>query len=506
MIELSAWEEPAPFDRHTDKPQNALEQEIFEVQVQLDRLSRKQTQLKRELNERFCPVLQLPPEITTEIFNECYPSGVWIESNNSDFSTPFILGQVCGIWRTLAKSTSSIWCTISFDVVTTKVEFCQEWLARSRDSPLYVRLTHSPSSIAQPGIVTQQFLRCLVQSSERWRKIDFNLPESFFPHFSPVEGRIPQLTSISLVDQIFLGFHKIRAFSTAPQLRDLQLHSVCMPTFLNFNLPINQLTTLLLTSISSTACLEVLHDLPQLIHCIFKSVAMEDPWSLTKSTLAPRLESLAIYTLKPTGSHTLRLFFDNLTSPMLNNLTVDMEAQTSESLPHRSIISFIDRSSCKLERLTIHASIGGQELYDCLSETPSLIEFTQRIPPPASLDELLWILDPPHQWNVAAQNCLLPNLQKFRLYSTKWQIDFDDLVVLLCSRREKAIHNEVEVAQLDHVDIKIPCSSKRIRDGDAVSQLRDLREGGMCISISCNCYPELSSLFLPRCKFLTHDS
>lgn len=171
---------PRTSDR-SDKAQQTLKDEISSVQLQLEDMSQRHARLKRELNDRFCPILQLPPDISTEIFSERHPEGIW----ENIWYSPFTLGQVCGNWRTIAKSSPEIWCTISFEIKTTKLELCQEWLVRSGNHPLAIRLIVHPGGFPYDP-ATIQIMETLTRTSERWRKIGFILPHHNLGLLSPI--------------------------------------------------------------------------------------------------------------------------------------------------------------------------------------------------------------------------------------------------------------------------------------------------------------------------------
>ncbi|KAJ6608263.1 hypothetical protein B0H10DRAFT_1711402, partial [Mycena sp. CBHHK59/15] len=52
------------------------------------------------------PVLSLPPEITSEIFIHCLPSGFLKPSTRK---APLLFTQICHRWRLIALETPELW-------------------------------------------------------------------------------------------------------------------------------------------------------------------------------------------------------------------------------------------------------------------------------------------------------------------------------------------------------------------------------------------------------------
>lgn len=232
--------------------------------------------------------------------------------------------------------------------------------------------------------------------------------------------------------------------------------------------------------------MKVLASLPQLIHCTLKAVVPTG--ALQRSlVLAPRLESLSLHTIGSQGSDATYHVLDHITAPALLNLTLDFKQDFHRALQHTRIISFIQRSSCKLEGLSIHGVIRRQELLEILCKVPSLVEF--------AIDFTnSFLLYPTLDWSFNdISGICLPGLQVLRFSARQAEIiNFNELVTLLESRRERSVYNGVDIAQLQVANIEVPCGTRV--PGSAVKPLQNLRASGMELSMSCSGCPHPQTL------------
>src|ERR1700733_8226023 len=90
-----------------EDPRHVLESELWQVDHQLDQLLQKRRILRRTLNDRFCPVLQLPVEVSTEIFMH------YLRKTDKRVTTQFELGRICQAWRDHVWSTPKLWSLVA---------------------------------------------------------------------------------------------------------------------------------------------------------------------------------------------------------------------------------------------------------------------------------------------------------------------------------------------------------------------------------------------------------
>lgn len=192
-----------------------LEMEISHVKTYLAQIIRKRAPLKQDINNVFSPIIRLPLELSSEIF-----LAACLTNDCRDNINPLFLGSVCKQWRELIWSMPQLWTTLSTRVDKRSdqhISLLREWLARSGQHPLSIRLRHSSerqdansdygflegrvseSSGANPKTYASAALavpRIIASVSERWCHIDFVFPEAYYQAFHLVKNRLPLLTSI----------------------------------------------------------------------------------------------------------------------------------------------------------------------------------------------------------------------------------------------------------------------------------------------------------------------
>jgi hypothetical protein len=158
----------------------ALESEIMNVDVLPRELVLKLIHLKRNINACSSPVLQLPPEITSEIFFAYISDNVRdaVDTWQLQFRSPLIFGTVCSSWRELAWSTPGLWSSLKLDL-TMKADstLVDQWLLRSGTTTLLSMHAsfYEPYNIPNPHVMA--IMDVIARYSERWSHIAFELPQ-----------------------------------------------------------------------------------------------------------------------------------------------------------------------------------------------------------------------------------------------------------------------------------------------------------------------------------------
>jgi hypothetical protein len=462
-----------------DDPRRQLEEtelEIVRMKAVLDRLAekraalkKKRTSLKKLVNDRYCPILRFPPELTTEIFMNCFPSmGSLIIPKDS--KSPFDLGQICRTWREFVRSTPALWCRVFVDLSLLKnVALVDEWLLKSGHLPLSIYLTcdlassgryysHRRSTLA--GVMD-----AVVRLSHRWHAIDLCLSASCLAPFQlpDLENRVPQLVSVSLRSRdstLSTQGQPIRMFSIAPQLRNVELSGLLLEKVV---LPMHHVTQFSLSFNSIRECLNVI-DSPRLTRGVFTNILKVDSTALN-AVSAPHLESLTLQSVYAL-TELLRL----LTCPALRELVI-MAPMVSLS----NLASLIARSSCSLERLSLTGDrIERSELFKCLRLSPTLVELS--LSSKNLGDEIMQLIDP-HP-DCGSSPCLLPNLEVME-YVGSFSVDGLKLGAMLLSRQGACANGEV--SHLRRVSLQ---TKAYIRPGiRAMAQYRQLTTAGMDLSV-----------------------
>ncbi|KAF7348466.1 F-box domain-containing protein [Mycena venus] len=199
-----------------------------------------------------CPVLDLPVEITTEIFSN------YVEKFHDILRTdtgPLILASVCTTWREICLSTVSLWASVllsyKFNAGKAHLRFLESWLSRVESYPLDLSIWKAEATL----------ITFLSRYSFQWRTLTFRLQSSnaIFP--KDKIGKIPSLTKLEIFGSSpAAGSAKLTAFSEAPSLRELLLSHTSLD---DISLPWIQLTRLSMDG-NLVDCMKILDETPNL--------------------------------------------------------------------------------------------------------------------------------------------------------------------------------------------------------------------------------------------------
>ncbi|KAJ7271168.1 hypothetical protein C8J57DRAFT_1603610 [Mycena rebaudengoi] len=326
-----------------------------------------------------CPVLTLPPEITSEIFIHCrsYPAVPSLDN------APIVFTRVCGAWRHVAISTPKLWDSMWLAPSTGcnidhYIYMLDMWFSRAVEQPLYLKLDPALGDTE----AQLKWARCIPSLLERHSRqlktliINFRLVER--PQFSPAIS-FPRLENLEIITSLssrasgapsITAWKDTTAWKNTPALRHVSLFGFSPADFF---LPWGNLTSIQCGSISLHECLALLRETPSLLKFTLqglKSTTATDPESMI--TL-PLLRSLEIWY---NGLAILR----HITLPLLEILNLGRADFTPAHSPQ--LLELISRSRCELPELAI--AIGGsyplfidpaiQLLYDLSSLTTLRVE------------------------------------------------------------------------------------------------------------------------------------
>jgi hypothetical protein len=433
--------------------------EIARVEALLKELVLKQTLLKNKINYHSSPLLRIPSDITSQIF-EAYlrekkgtddKEIMHVEDDSRNaLITPLFLGSVCSAWRELAWSMPWMWSSITMvlrDPLPTCANLVAEWLSRSGQCALTVRV--SCVTLSKNSEVVMSILGCF---SERWRHITFDLPSSSYDGLCSVQGRLPLLESMSVKIKGWMKRDTFQMFSVAPQLKVVHCDSEHPRRFM---LPIAQLTSLSGYHCDITHCLDVLEVSSQLVLASFIISPSQTLGTMSLALnphqiVAPRLQSLEVDLING-GSFRGSMLLDNLTLPDVRELSFRAGLwQESQFFEPSNFSSFILRSACPLRSLSIfNNQLDDDDLFQYMQVMPSLEELT--IDGTVEITEqTIRNLTP----NIPSDLPLLPNLQTLFIRSPELTVNLVELHSMLCPRRERAdASSGRRVARLQSVTI-----------------------------------------------------
>ncbi|KAJ7122991.1 hypothetical protein C8R44DRAFT_876181 [Mycena epipterygia] len=323
-----------------------LRHRLAELDAQISILEEERETIRRKMRRISYPVLELPPELTSEIFLLCLPD---LPSDPSPLEAPLLLLEICTAWREIALRTPALWASFNLrDILYGKTLAFQgemggkrllDWLRRAGSAPLDLKIRHadpqpgtSPESHVTPPPATNMFLE-LCKRAPQWHDVDLTIP---FQDLAleciklALEGKLNTLKRLSLHVWERGSPLSITVFSQAPNLQQVSLTRLRLD---NIILPWTQLTSLTITAgFSLQDCVQVLQLSPRLTFCRFDSVTGE----LDNQTLLSPLPNLqSLYFDCEHSVQILRV----LTLPGLTNLGLPCSLEDDE------LVRFLSRSS-----------------------------------------------------------------------------------------------------------------------------------------------------------------
>jgi len=249
-------------------------------------------------------ILQLPPEILSEIFATCLSSNISNERSRHCMS-PLIFGKVCRSWREIAWSVPILWTLLQVDlnkVTDFHAILANEWLLRSKGRPLALSVAwewQGSKPFSENACIT--IMGAIARYSHQWQEIEFQLPYFCLDILDCVQNHLPILRfiNISIYSQGGMEYFggERRMFSAAPQLRVVLIGGTYLDTIL---LPMGQLTSLSICCGDVDQCLEMLQQSPQVIHCAFQNICISNGVPSPVHVHASQLEVLEFMYLNPT--------------------------------------------------------------------------------------------------------------------------------------------------------------------------------------------------------------
>ena len=440
--------------------------------------------LKRKINQFHSPIIrQLPPDVTSTIFEFCLPDFEDVQLARS--SLPLSLGAICTYWREIAWSTPTLWCSLVVDVIPSKrdwqVTIVQEWLARSGQLPLSIRIRAFSHTVKACKPAVAALADSLNQYSARWSDFGLHIPQSLYRCFHATYA--PILKSIRFYPREDRYNPRTDFFRiNCPRLQRVWL-SRCSPSLVNIQW--DNLTHLYLDRMRLRNCLLILRKtLPQLV---FLSFSRSEGIELPGEPVVTSLRSLRVDRI---GSSDIMLL-NTLLCPHMEELSLGLLYSHYPLL--NPIISLVERSSCSLQIFTVHF-FGYYRTLDA-----NLMRLLQSTP---SLKKLSIIAHNAYQatehgrWNISTlvarvlwsqkaicQARFLPKLEILEYTGQLWNHPRRGNQPFLPSPTNNAVQGSLRLIKLDlyrasHIPVDIfPFFMSLIKRGitvDICSQLRDI--------------------------------
>ncbi|KAJ7086298.1 hypothetical protein C8R43DRAFT_311883 [Mycena crocata] len=316
-----------------------VEAQILELEQTLDLLRRERAFIKGRLDIYRYPVLSLPNEIISEIFEQFLPAYPGRPPMTGLFS-PTLLTHICRGWREIALTTPSLWRAIQYsrDLYDAHgVHMLQSWLVRSRSCPISIKIGEVPYG------VQEDLLKLLLSHCSRWEYLDLCINFRNLLH-TIVLGATPLLRKLDL--RTFRPSSSPLSLMNAPLLRTVSMNDNATD---NIILPWANLTSLTLRAVYPHECTPILLLTCSLVHCELR-LFLDDSTAIQPEVQLSSLESLTLIEQgEEDGEETE--YLGTFTVPRLRKLQVQESYIGTD--PITALASFIAKSGCKLQEVSI---------------------------------------------------------------------------------------------------------------------------------------------------------
>ncbi|KAJ6535723.1 hypothetical protein B0H19DRAFT_1271446 [Mycena capillaripes] len=405
-----------------------IDAEMADLHARFAHLATERKPIVEALRSVIYPVLNLPAEITAEIFMQ-YVTSAQIGGHDPNIPHapgwvapcgPLLLASVCRAWRDIALALRPIWSKIhivtSANAMGTTEKLLQCLLPRTGNHPLRVSLCASSDAL---------LLAFLAPYFHQMQSLLFCVDApTTFPN-DLIRGQIPflQRLDINLAISDFDGPPTlVTAFADAPQLREVVLTTFTLPWIA---LPWGQLTHLEFSGQYTDQCVDILRHTTQL------ETLLVDVLGSEHLPAAPvRLDHL--HTLKFNEYQWDLSLLDHIILPALTHIEFAMSDRLMLPPPENpaatQFITFVARSGCALRSITLIAPNVSSTIA-CLRAAPTLAV--------VNLQNIDWHIHSfIHLFRVLREVDFLPNLQSLSLKPCVCAIEipYGELAALLASR------------------------------------------------------------------------
>ncbi|KAJ7108193.1 hypothetical protein C8R44DRAFT_298004 [Mycena epipterygia] len=459
----------------------ALQAHIDTLQARLDTFDAERCELEKTVESFVYPVTTIPVELITQIFILCLPANGRVRP--SECAAPLSLAQVCRHWRVIALSIPQLWRSVDLELQDSfsciaddgigdissddegfssyfgACRLLKTWFHRTNGYPLSITLRcHREDCDALPPNI----LVTIAEFSQQWGRLEVIIPPKDVPTLGGIPGPFPQLHTFSLASTEPWGWlpqvECLTAYQDAPRL--LELGGLRL---VDLRPATTTLTSLDLNGNLSTAeWTAIFERFPALLHLSAyhnREVVYSPPPAHEKS---PPLESLVVRTGFPLPA---------LTLPHLRRLRYPLD---SSDLRISAFLSFITRSACMLQFLTLFVPLWHEETYlDCLRAVPSLVKLEVKLG------------GRNHNFHEHLQSAvILPQLTELFVSEDGYEYDYAPLVRMLRARRDP--HPTRAQLRLCSLVLDVggnPDHKISPPDGSTMYRLRRLVDGGLRLHI-----------------------
>lgn len=324
----------------------------------------------------------LPYEILALFFQVCVTQdkGQPNQFFHDTSKAPWKLTHICARWRAVAIRTPSLWTTIrvSVDALETPerseedvTSLLVSYLQRSQPLPLSLVLMSEDS-------LPEHILQPILDTVQRWHDVFIFTHPDDLRRFNGIRGRLPELQALQIIPtRLGEPFDAPPAmFEIAPKLDTLSLGGHALD--LHFALPWAQVRSFEANYIDPADVLHLLPSMPDLAVLKLGRELPEQPPEDVEGVMVT-LSHVHTFTLNVVEGQHASGHPDDLLSHLIFPALSDLEVECDVEESIENVRSFIERSECRIEALTLVITFrcrdGLQELFKVIPHVQRLTVF-----------------------------------------------------------------------------------------------------------------------------------
>ncbi|KAF7294125.1 F-box domain-containing protein [Mycena chlorophos] len=311
-----------------------------------------------ETRASLCPILMLPNELLTEIFNFYLPPYPTAPKIAGPGSPTYLLG-VCRAWRTVVLNSPNLWRAMGIRPkgsadLGRDAGVLRQWLVRSGTVPISLNLILRANEDADPEQAA--FVAAVLANRSRWEYFRWRLD---WERVHLITGPAPSIVDLNIGTSYQPPSHRqiLRLDGATPHLRSVTLWNV---GFGASSFEWKRLTTLALVNTDIEDCLTALGQATALIRCKLHMSTAGRQWApLPGKTILPLLETFivdggssdALDTDIAQVANPSQNWWGQFVLPSLRRLAASYNLLDP---PGREALQLLaSRSNCRLERLRV---------------------------------------------------------------------------------------------------------------------------------------------------------
>ncbi|KAG5641673.1 hypothetical protein DXG03_004454 [Asterophora parasitica] len=225
---------------------------LLELDRQLAPLLTRRARIEEHLHTfrvAVAPHKRIPVELLNKIFAECEPDPLHVDDQPIPLNTrrPWVLGQVCSLWRRVSRNDAGLWRDIILKTDTSSERLCH--ILPTVASKTLEITDHPPFSVNSAGnIIPQVRMLDILMCTKNFKRLFDRLPADIFGNLETLdiyltESTLSQTTPLVLTKSL-LSMRNLHSLT-------LGCDEIIVPQALSLNFPWHQIVSLDISDVES---------------------------------------------------------------------------------------------------------------------------------------------------------------------------------------------------------------------------------------------------------------